>query len=192
MKKSRCNESTRVNVFLAWSGERSRKTAELFRDYLPLLINSVTPFMSDEDILKGSPWLNSLMGKLESTRIGILCLTPENLRSPWIHFEAGALSKVTDRLYVCPFLLGAQIRELETPLSIFQATVFEKKDMRRMIRTINTGCAEAKPGCENPNIDKAFDCYWSVLNTQLKRILASMPKTAGQNRELPQIKKVYM
>jgi hypothetical protein len=44
-----------------------------------------------EYIDKGAPWSERLDEALQSAHIGVLCLTKENLREPWINFEAGAL-----------------------------------------------------------------------------------------------------
>jgi hypothetical protein len=48
--------------------------------------------MSQDDIETGSGWLARIKNELEATSYGIICLTPQNLDAPWLHFEAGALS----------------------------------------------------------------------------------------------------
>jgi hypothetical protein len=65
-------------VFISWSGERSRYVAEALWDWLPLVLQIVEPWMSAEDVEKGSPWESEIMGKLDEANVGIVCLTPEN------------------------------------------------------------------------------------------------------------------
>ena len=102
-----------TSVFLAWSGEVSKKMAGLLKEYLPLFVRNIAIFMS-EDITKGKRWHSEIANALGSTKFGILCLTPENLTSEWIHFEAGALSKtIDDSTHVCPLLLGVKKSELK-------------------------------------------------------------------------------
>jgi hypothetical protein len=42
--------------------------------------------MSDLDVEKGSRWFEEVAGALESAKVGICCLTPENLNAPWLLF----------------------------------------------------------------------------------------------------------
>src|ERR1700674_605097 len=95
------------NVFISWSGNRSKHVAVALRDWLPVVIQAAKPFMSSGDIDRGSRWLGELTTVLEVTKVGIVCLTPENLNSAWLLFEAGALSKTTDRgTRTCTYLLA--------------------------------------------------------------------------------------
>ncbi len=83
-----------MDVFITWSGDTSRRIAAVLREWLPNIMQAVKPFMSEEDIRKGRRWFEEIGAKLSKTEFGILCLTHDNTRSPWIHFEAGALSKL--------------------------------------------------------------------------------------------------
>src|SRR5437016_4734535 len=85
-----------MKIFISWSGSRSKLLGNKLRTWLPLVLQNVHPYMSNDDIPTGARWLHSISSELESSDFGILCLTPENLRAPWINFEAGALSKKVD------------------------------------------------------------------------------------------------
>ena len=125
----------KTSVFLAWSGAVSQKMAGLLKDYLPLFVRNITIFMS-EDITKGKRWHTEIANALGSTKFGILCLTPENLASEWIHFEAGALSKTIDEsTHVCPLLLDVKKSELKEPLASFHATLFNKEEFKKLKRS---------------------------------------------------------
>ena len=95
--------------------------------------------MSDADNDKGSRGLNEIGAALEGMRVGITCLTPENLEAPWLLFEAGALSKsISDATRLCTYLIGGlQSRDIAPPLSMFQATKADKEDTRKLIHTLN-------------------------------------------------------
>ena len=94
-----------MKVFICWSGSVSRRIAKSIHDWLPNIIQNVEPFMSTEDIEKGARWLSTVHTELQDCHFGMICLTPENLGSQWIHFEAGALSKFIDRSRACRQLL---------------------------------------------------------------------------------------
>jgi 16S rRNA G966 N2-methylase RsmD len=49
--------------------------------------------MSEKDIERGSVSLDEILAALETTKVGIVCLTPENLIAPRLNFDAGALLK---------------------------------------------------------------------------------------------------
>src|SRR5687767_13125889 len=93
------------NIFISWSGEPSRKVAEALHGWLPMVIQAATPWMSNSDIEKGQRWGNEIAARLSQIDIGIVCLTPDNLNSPWLLFEAGAISKEMQRGRVCTYLV---------------------------------------------------------------------------------------
>src|ERR1700731_3125213 len=93
-----------MKIFLSWSGARSKFLAEALRGWLPRVIQSVKPWMSDKDISAGSRWLSEVASELSESKLGIICVTPENQNNPWLLFEAGALSKTLEQTHVCPFL----------------------------------------------------------------------------------------
>jgi hypothetical protein len=82
-----------VKVFISWSGSQSREVAEALKDWLPRVIQSLRPYVSSEDIDKGTRWSNDISSELASSQIGIVCVTQNSLNAVWTHFEAGALYK---------------------------------------------------------------------------------------------------
>lgn len=94
-----------LSVFISWSGRRSQKLAQALHDWLPQVVQKVTPWMSSEDISAGARWANLIAGQLETTGFGIVCLTRENLIAPWVHFEAGAIAKSVGAASLVPYLL---------------------------------------------------------------------------------------
>jgi hypothetical protein len=78
-----------VRVFISWSGEQSREIALALRDWLPPVIQAAKePYMSEKDNEAGTLWDQVISAELEASNFGIVCLTPSNLESRWINFEA--------------------------------------------------------------------------------------------------------
>ncbi|WP_052700655.1 TIR domain-containing protein [Methylocucumis oryzae] len=120
-----------MKVFLSWSGTKSHKVALVFRDWLPSVIQEITPYVSSEDIDKGARWSTDIAKELEDSTFGILCVTKENISAPWLTFEAGALSKTMDKSFVSPFLFDIKRSEVDGPILQFQSTIFEKEDIQK-------------------------------------------------------------
>lgn len=94
-----------MDIFIAWSGKASEKLAKALFKWLPDVIQTIEPFMSSESIRGGQRWFGEIGARLEKTDFAILCATPANLKSTWMHFEAGAVSKNVTRSRVCALLL---------------------------------------------------------------------------------------
>src|SRR6185503_988299 len=125
-----------MKIFLSWSGLRSRAVAEALNEWLRRVIHALKPFYSRE-IEKGAKWSHEIDSALEGIRFGIVCLTPENLNSTWIHFEAGALSKTKDAL-IWTLLHGLAAPDVPQPLGKFQHTIAEKPKVLRLVKSINS------------------------------------------------------
>jgi hypothetical protein len=167
-----------MDVFISWSGERSRAAAEALRDWLPKIINALKPWLSVADIDKGARWGTEIATKLKDSKAGIICLTPNNLHSDWLLFEAGALSKTIENTYVCPFLIGLEPADVKPPLAQFQATRATKKDVLKLLKTLNTALGEgALPAA---HIEEAFDVWWPKLDERLK----ALPDDLGPARSV--------
>ena len=71
-----------LRVFISWSGEVSHKVAEALESWLPSVIQSVEPYMSEEDIEKGTRWSQDITRELELCNYGIICVTRTNIEAP--------------------------------------------------------------------------------------------------------------
>lgn len=164
-----------MKIFLSWSGERSQIIAEALRDWLPKVIQAIEPWMSALDIDRGARWSSDIAAELELTKFGILCLTPENLDAPWIHFEAGALSKTIEKTLVCPYIFELEPTDLKGPLVQFNAAKANKTDTRKLVLTINE--AQDIPLSEN-TIKESFEIWW----LKLEDILKNLPQQQTQDK----------
>lgn len=154
----------KARVFLAWSGPRSKAVATALRKWLPHVIQTIEPWMSENDIEKGARWLTEISGQLQNVKMGIICLTPENLLEPWINFEAGALSKINDSI-VCTYLHGLETTDVSDPLAQFHGTKADKEDTKRLIHTLNSRLEGES--LETTRLDEAFEKWWKDLETDL-------------------------
>ncbi len=158
----------KLKVFITWSGEKSKAVAVALRDWLPLVIQSIDPWMSEEDMRKGVIWRSKLAEQLRDTNVGIICLTPENLDAGYILFEAGALSKLAEESYVCTYLINLNKGDIGGPLSSFQHTVADKDDTKKMIRTINEALKEN--ALTETQVDRLFEKWWPDLDLALTKL----------------------
>ncbi|MGD0293545.1 MAG: toll/interleukin-1 receptor domain-containing protein [Terracidiphilus sp.] len=159
-----------MKVFLSWSGDLSKRVAEELHGWLPLVIQALEPWLSCEDIEKGSRWGSHISKELAASKAGIICVTPDNLSSPWLNFEAGAISNTAWSSKVCTFLVGMMNTDLTGPLSQFQGTICDRKDTRSLVGTLNM--ALEKDALTEKNLDMVFDVFWPKLEKALEEIVS--------------------
>lgn len=157
-----------MKVFISWSGPVSHRVAVVFRDWLPSVIQSIEPYVSSEDIDKGTRWSTDIAGELHASTYGIICLTKDNLMAPWINFEAGALGKSIDKSRVSPFLFHLKRSEVEGPVLQFQSTIFERDDVFKLLKSINIACAD--DGLLDARLEKSFEVWWPQLERLLNEV----------------------
>ena len=170
-----------MKVFLSWSGPRSKFISETLRWWLPRVIQSVKPWMSDQDISAGSRWLKDVSSELSEARLGIICVTPENQNNPWLLFEAGALSKVFDQAHVCPFLIGLTPTQLVGPLSQFQASEVSREGTLKIISTINNVFGQLK--LSDFDLSENFDVWWPKFEERISQVPTINNKTPKRSQE---------
>jgi hypothetical protein len=159
-----------MKIFISWSGTLSLRIAEVLNSWIPMVLQAVETFYSPDAIDKGQKWFNSVTTELESTNFGIICLTHENLQSPWIMFEASALSKSLQNSKVSPILFNVTPDEIQGPLKQLQATKFEKSDMRKLLLSINNSIPTERK-LDQKKLDIIFDKWWGDLSEQIQEIL---------------------
>jgi len=154
-----------MKVFISWSGDKSRSIAELLREWLPDVIQSVEPFISTQDIPAGGRGMNVLASELEECAFGIICLTRENISRPWINFEAGALSKVIAASSVVPLLVDLNPNDLTGPITQFQAVrASSSEDAFKMIRALAQVSA---PHISEHRLKRLFDTFWPEFESKV-------------------------
>ena len=164
-----------MKVFISWSGDRSKKVAELLDNWIQCVIQAVNPWMSSKDIDRGALWFTEITDQLANTSIGVVCLTKENKNKPWILFEAGALAKGLTSNRVCTFLIDLLATDLENPLAQFNHTFPNKESVWELVRTINLSLKE--DALKESVLAKVFETYWPQFEKEFKEIISSTPET---------------
>jgi hypothetical protein len=107
--------------------------------------------------------------ELEASDFGILCLTPENVASPWMLFEAGALSKKLDLARVAPLLVGLEPADVSGPLSQLQLTRLNQEDCFLLLKSMNKALGDS--GLQDAVLDMVFSKWWPELDQRIKAAL---------------------
>lgn len=176
-----------MKIFLSWSSERSRHVATALRNWLPLVLQSTEPWLSERDIAAGDRWSHQVGKKLEECDFGIICLTRENTEAPWVLFEAGALSRTLATAAVCPYLYDLEIQEITGPLSQFQAKKADRTSTRELVGAINQKANSPLP---EPRLDEIFEVLWPKLEADLAAVPAAttpVPKLRSQSEVLEEL-----
>lgn len=162
------------NVFLSWSGERSRLVSEFLRDWISQVVQAAKPWMSESEVEKGTRSLDEIGKALADIKVGIVCLTPENLERPWLLYEAGCLSKsIDEKTRLCTYLIaGLEPSDVRAPLGMFQATRATKEETLKLLKTINRVVGDDPISEEN--LTAVFEVMWPKLEHRL----ASLPPPA--------------
>ncbi len=186
-----------MRVMLSWSGGRSKEVAQGLADLIKQVLG-VQTWVSSTDLRPGVVWPEELLRVLQDARVGIVCLTPENLLSSWIHFEAGVLLGTTQQMrrtksrnkapqpVVCTYLFEVKPDALHDPLALFQATLAEEKDTKKLIEAINALLPPSRR-VQDKYLDKSFAAFWPGLAAELDRIRA-LPAQTGADDILSEIR----
>jgi hypothetical protein len=170
-----------LKIFISWSGERSEIVAAALNEWLPMVIQNVEPQFSRENE-KGTFWQTGIRKAL-ATDFGIVCLTPENLSTPWVHFEAGSLAKHEDGRVWTLLLCGLEYGSVTPPLSLLHHTLPDEGDVFKMLESINKACGSAslKPDV----LRKVFNKNWPDLKTAVDKAAGMKPSGATPAKRNP-------
>ncbi len=154
-----------ARVFISWSGETAKSVATALYEWLPFVIHELDPWVSAESIDVGSRWRAEIEKNLDTCSIGIFCLTPESLRSPWVNFEAGTLC-ARQGCTVFPYLIGMSYQEVIThPLGVLQSAVADPEGTANLLSSINKQLTNPlKVGV----LEKQFQHYWAHLKSKIE------------------------
>ena len=177
-----------MKIFVSWSKEPSKKIAEELKHFIEMTLPGTSVWMSEVDIGKGKRWGREIAEQLEATNLGVVCCTENNLLEPWLHFEAGALSKSVSEGMVFPVCFGFGFEQLPSTLAQFQATKFERTEILKLVHDIN---AQASSPVDALSLEAKFKRAWSgfeaAVNEELGRVPLQVAAPAPQVDEEPEL-----
>ena len=171
-----------MNVFISWSGDRSKGIASALKHWLPDVFQGLQVWMSDHDIQAGARWGTELEKVLEESKVGIVCLTPESLRSHWLTFEAGALSTAITQSRVIPYRFGLQSTDIAPPLSQFQDIGADEEGTYKLVRSINDALGNVLG--DEERLRRCFEHWWPDLKAVIDAVPVVAPTQIRSDREL--------
>ena len=174
-----------MNIFLSWSGESSKAVAAALDGWLRFVFPEVRTWMSARAIGPGTRWGEELDRQLEGTNFGVLCLSPDNLASPWVLFEAGAVSKSIATSRVVPYCIGVSPEEVQGPLSRFQGVPADKDGTLKLLQSINATL-------ENKRTDEDLRLIFNTWWPNLENRLAAVPRTATRGPEQVSVRNILV
>jgi hypothetical protein len=182
-----------VKVFISWSGSRSKDVAVALRGWLRSVIQSLEPWSSNTDINPGTRWNHDIAEKLQDSQVGILCVTQANVSSPWLNFEAGALSKAVSKARVIPYLIDLKTSDVPAngPLPQFQSVTADKQGTLGMMRSINSSLSNPD-GPEqlliSPDLlESSFERFWPDLENKLVDIHRRANRSGSRQSSEPDL-----
>jgi hypothetical protein len=171
-----------IKVFICWSGTRSQLFSKAVEKLLKNVLASDVEISISTKIGKGTEWFDELRNDLNNADCGILCLTPEAIDSPWVHFEAGLLvrelGKVTDpetraekERRVFPLLYDVEASVLKGPLSSYQSTLAsDVDDVLRLVEAIRQFIPEGQKRPSKQQVRKICRSKWEAFQAALESI----------------------
>lgn len=134
------------------------------------MLHDVDVFMSKHDISSGERWGVALARTLVDSNFGVILLTPSNLNSSWLLFEAGAIAKLEEGKACCLVLGDLSPADIQAPLSQFQNRRFTKTDIRQLLSDVNQ---EVGASLEPDQFDLMFEKWWPDLDSAYRAAIAS-------------------
>lgn len=130
------------------------------------------PWVSQTDIRAGTAWRDELRSALKASSFGIVCADQFSLQSPWVHFEAGALSASISGGMICPYLIdSASKQDLSGgPLAEFQSVEATRHGTGELLRSIQLAFA----GIAIPERDLQLraDDAWPALHDAINAAIS--------------------
>jgi hypothetical protein len=151
-------------VLISWSGERAKQMALSLREWITHILQAVKPFVSERDIAPGERWEGYC----------IVCVTVDNIREPWLNFEAGVVAGRHEGR-ICPYLLDVDPGDLSPmPLAHQQAGGADKAGTFALMKSLNGLLEQGK--ISDKELELQFEKWWPDLENMLKAIAPSKPQ----------------
>ena len=153
-----------MHVFICWSGDRSQRLARKLAEWLPKVVGEDVTCDLSLKFEAGREWFPQLKNALGRSSAAVICFTPENLGSLWMHFEAGVVFAASERP-VFPYFLGSDASGVKEPLNAIQVLTATEDGTRRLVDAL---VRRRKVDADRPA--ERFDQLWPELDELLRDI----------------------
>jgi len=160
-----------MRIFISWSGKLSRAFAEALKPWLEQVLPVADVWLSSEDIDKGTIWFSEIIGELKACNCGIVCITRENYRAPWIHFEAGGMIAGLGKARIATLLLDIGFGEVEQPLSQFHGLGADREGLHHLVKSFNK---HFDIPIKERVLERTFEKFWGEMESTIRRLLPSV------------------
>ena len=174
-KQDQANTHENV-IFLSWSGVYSKKIASQLKISIEHVFDhKITCFFSDKDISSGALWYKEIQNELQKSSMGIMCITKENVKAPWIFFFFFSL--VGNDVRIVPLLINCDQKSLkETPINANQSVQFYNQEkFRAMLYDIRKEF-KLYTHDSKEKLDPLFDNEYTQLRKRLKKTLDELKR----------------
>lgn len=156
-------------IFISWSGIDSKKYAVLIREWLDEIFIHTESFFSEVDIAAGQLWLSEVHKNLADSVFGIGLINKDNVHSPWVHYEAGAIAAVLNRNRFVPLLCGIHPTEIGgSPLVHLQSKSLTEEGLAALANSINEVLLDYK--LSDRQIEKAAQRVWQDFKARIEEL----------------------
>lgn len=127
-------------VFISWSGEKAKTYALFLENMLDEIFGKKSSVFYSGNIETGTIWLEKINQALTESIVGIIILTKESMKRPWVNFEAGAIFKADSKnISIIPICVDISFEELVGhPLRFFQSRYyFEWQSIMQLFKFLN-------------------------------------------------------
>lgn len=168
-----------VEIFVSWSGAKSKEIAELLKIWLHNVLQSLKVWVSTENIDTGAMWFAQICEQIKKVNNSIIVVTKENKDNPWIMFEAGALCRGDDNNRVNVLLVDVEPEDIRQPLASFNMVKADKDGMKKMMRDINKRATAEHPNSdqnlEDVDLCTSFEKWYSEFKEKFAEIMEKYP-----------------
>ena len=156
-----------MKVFLSWSGKTSREVAQALSRLAAVRHPGGEAVHLDRRHRQGQALERCPVERAERDRVRHPSHHPDNFDKPWLHFEAGAISRRSTRP-TCRRFFNIDPLRVVGPLSQFQATINDPDDILRLLISINSRL----PDDQRLSFDvlsREFELLWPDLKKKLDK-----------------------
>lgn len=170
---------TKIKIFLSWSKIKSKKLAEITKEFIKNTIGDAIEFFFSPEMYKGTCVDNEIHKNLINCNMCLVFITADNFKNPWLMYESGVIfganhAQIDDSV-VIPILFE-RIPEwsswIDKPLNRYVPIQMEdynrefsigKRDFEDFLKNLSKRL--------NTSIYN-FEANWDIFEKQVKSILS--------------------